>query len=136
MANQNQDPALQTLPDEYVEEGDVIIANSGTNVPQKPNEDLAKADQLRETLANVYTFVRSQEINRVIGGFTFDHYIDEAKNRLKGPGRSLLDAAGQVISSDQTVGSRPSQLEYLSIIQTRFNNSYQELLKQAKKADQ
>ena len=135
MAGQNQDPALQNLPGEYVEEGDVLAANSTTPQTTKNKPDLDKDNKLREILANVYTFVRSQEINRVIGGFTFDHYIDEAKRSLKGTGRQVVDAAGTVISQDPKIGMRPSQLDYLTQIQTDFNNSYTDLLAAAKTKD-
>lgn len=74
--------------------------------------------RIRTIVANVFTFVRSQEINRTISSFTFDHYITEAKRRIKGEGRQLRNAAGEVY------GVRPSKLEALEALETEFNESF------------
>lgn len=122
------------LPNEVIDEsGDVLDAQKA----KKKKEDLEKVDRVREDIANVYTFVRSQEINRVIGAFTFDHYVDEAKRRIKGTGREIRDAAGVVIQDDKTKTQmmRPSLLDYLNKLEQRFNASYQEALKMAQNAE-
>lgn len=73
--------------------------------------------RIRTVVANVFTFVRSQEINRTISSFTFDHYLDEAKRKIKGEGRQLRNAAGEVS------GVRPSKLEALEALENEFNES-------------
>ena len=85
-------------------------------------------DQIRTTLANTYTFVRSREINKVISNFTFDHYIDEAKRSIK-EDRILLAASGQ------SPGKRPSQLTALATLKTDFTNNYPKMKELAEQTD-
>lgn len=80
-------------------------------------QEVSEVEQARTVVADVYTFVRSQEINRTIASFTFDHYIDEAKNRIKGEGRQIRDAAGE------SFDIRPAKLEALEKLETEFNAS-------------
>lgn len=124
----------EQLPGEVVDEtGNAVDAQAS----KKSKEALEKADKIRETLADVYTFVRSQEINRVIGAFTFDHYVDEAKRKLKGTGREIRDAAGKVIQDDKTGSpvTRPSLLDYLTKLKAKFNSSYTDMVKMAQNAE-
>ena len=93
-------------------------------------EKIKKADKLREVLAATYVFVRSQEVNRTIGSFTFDHYADEAKRRIKGDGRAVTDALGEAFDT------RPSQLDALTKLETDFTNSFDDLKKLADAAGQ
>ena len=81
------------------------------------NQPIREVDKVRIAIADAYTFVRSQEINRTIASFTFDHYIDEAKRQIKGEGRQLRNAAGEV------GGVRPTKLEALEALETDFNAS-------------
>ncbi len=76
-------------------------------------------DQVRRTLADVYTFVRAAEINKTIASFTFDHYIDEAKRRIKEP------SAIRTASNPSGTGTRPSQLESLTKLEEAFNQVYE-----------
>lgn len=77
-----------------------------------------KADiAMRTVLADTYTFVRSNEINKTISSFTFDHYIDEAKRAIK-EDRVLRSASSPSVG----VGSRPSQLTALTKLEQDFNN--------------
>ena len=82
-------------------------------------QPLSQVDKVRRIVADVYTFVRSQEINRTIGGFTFDHYIDEAKRRIGGTGRAIRNAAGEAF--DQ----RPTKLELLDSLEEEFRASFE-----------
>ena len=127
MADPNDDKLLQ---------GE-IVNTQGDTLDPKEKTKLDEADKLRETVGNVYTFVRSQELNRVIAAFTFDHYIDEAKRRLKGTGRQIVDAAGKVVMDDKGTAAppRPSLLDYLAKLQEAFTSSYPVALKAAKNAD-
>jgi hypothetical protein len=100
---------------------------------QKELEDLEKQQR---ALGNIYTFVRSTEITKAIGMFTFDHYIDEAKRVIKGVGRQVVDAAGQPVSTSPKISVRPSQLQYLDDIEKEFTDLYQTLKDLAAKADQ
>lgn len=85
--------------------------------PTTEQEDTKEDDQLRITVANTYTFVRSREINKTISNFAFDHYVDEAKRRIK-EDRILRSA------STPNVGARPSQLSALKKLQEDFNKGY------------
>lgn len=98
----------------------------------KSNDELQKSDQIRKAIADTYTFVRSAEINRTIGSFTLDHYIDEAKRLIKGDGRLLRDASGE---DNLAAGQRPTQLEQLSNIQQAFNDAFEGAKKLAQAAD-
>lgn len=84
----------------------------------------AGASQVRKTVADVYTFVRSREVNKTISGFTFDHYIDEAKRKIKNP--SILYTA-----SGQSAGTRPSQLDSITKLEQEFGKALAEATKLA-----
>lgn len=79
------------------------------------SQDKFEVDSVRKVIADTYTFVRSQEYNRTIASFTFDHYIEFEKQAIKGTGRQIRDASGQ------TLGVRPTKLEALTNLQTAFN---------------
>jgi len=94
------------------------------------NQDSREVDRVRIIVADVYTFVRSQEINRTIAGFTFDHYIDEAKRQIKGEGVSIRDAAGTAF------GLRPTKLEALERLETQFRETLSVAERLAKQAEE
>lgn len=98
-------------------------------------KEAAAKDQVRTTLADVYTFVRSREVNRQIASFTLDHYIEEAKARLNGADRQLTDASGKPISATKGLGTRPSQLSSLKSLRSSFSSAKSQLEKLAEKAD-
>lgn len=75
------------------------------------------ATEMRTVLADTYTFVRSAELNKTIASFTFDHYVDEAKRKIK-EDRILRSAS----NPSQGVGKRPSQLSALTKLEQDFNN--------------
>lgn len=117
------DTEAQTVPDDTAQD-------SGPPETQTVDEDTKKDDQLRTTIADTYTFVRSREINKTIAGFTFDHYIDEAKRSIK-EDRILRTAA----DADKGLGTRPSQLAALQKLQTDFGNAYEDAKKKAATKD-
>lgn len=86
------------LPGETVQEG----------------QDKFEVDRVRKVIADTYVFVRSQEYNRTIASYTLDHYIEFAKQAIKGTGRQIRSASGQVLDT------RPTKLEALSRLQTAF----------------
>jgi hypothetical protein len=106
---------------------------AATEKSAKEFDDLEKAQR---ALADVYTFVRSQELTRTIGSYTFDHYIDEAKRAIKGTGRQIVDAAGQPIDEDPKLSTRPSQLQYIDNIEKDFTDLYATMEDLANKSDQ
>lgn len=108
---------------------DDLLANSS---PAPTNVELNKQDQIRQALADTYTFVRSREINTTIASFTLDHYISEAMMQIKGDDRQLVDASGQ---DSLAVGTRPTQLEALATLQQAFNDAFSAAQKLAQKAD-
>ncbi len=87
-------------------------------------------EEVRSALADAYTFVRSREINKTIAGFTFDHYIDEAKRLIKED--TLLRSAS---SPAEGVGRRMSKLSSLEKIQRDFNNAMAKARELAKAND-
>lgn len=94
-------------------------------------KDTSEADAVRKVIANVYTFVRSVEINKTIASFTLDHYIDEAKRKIKDS--RVLRAA-----SDPTkgVGTRSSQIDALTKLEQDFNNAFEKAKKVALQKDE
>lgn len=80
-------------------------------------QEISKVERARTVVADVYTFVRGQEANRTIASFTLDHYIDEAKRRIKGEGREIRSAAGEAFDI------RPTKLEALEKLETEFTAS-------------
>lgn len=101
-------------------------------VVAQTTDELQKTDQVRQAIADTYTFVRSREINTTVASFTLDHYIDEAKRLIKGDGRLLRDASGQ---DSLAVGTRPTQLEALASIQQAFNDAFEDAKALAEEAD-
>jgi len=96
----------------------------------------AQADKIRLTLANTYTFVRSREVNRQIASYTFDHYLEEAKSRIKGAALALRDAGGKTQdASGRDFGTRPTQLEALTTLEQDFNAGFEEMKKLAQALD-
>lgn len=87
-------------------------------------------DELRRTVADVYTFVRSVDINKTISAFTLDHYIDEAKRKIK-EDRVLRSAS----DPGKGVGTRPSQLTALEKLEETFGKAFEKMSALALKAD-
>jgi len=100
---------------------------------EQSNDELSKSDQVRQAIADTYTFVRSREINTTFASFTLDHYIDEAKRQIKGDDRLLRDASGE---DSLAVGTRPTQLEALASLQQAFSDAFDDAKKLAEAADQ
>jgi hypothetical protein len=99
-------------------------------VKVQSDADTKAGDQIRRSIADVYTFVRSRDINKTISSFTLDHYIDEAKRRIKEP--KILRSASD---PSRGVGTRPSQLEALTKLEESFNKTYEQAKKLAEEAD-
>lgn len=93
-------------------------------------EEQRTNDELREILADTYTFVRSAEVNKTINSFTFDHYIDEAKRELKED--TILRSAS---SPSQGIGKRPSKISSLEKLENSFNNSIDKMRQLARAKD-
>ncbi len=87
-------------------------------------------DEIRRTIADVYTFVRSREINKAISSFTFDHYIDERKREIKG--ERIIRSASR---PGEGVGRRPCQLDALSKLEEDFNKGFAKAKKMAEQAE-
>ncbi len=104
-----------------------LLANE---VVAKSTDELEKTDQIRKAVADTYTFVRSREINATIANFTLDHYIDEAKRRIK-DARILRSAS----DPDKGAGTRPSQLDALKKLEQDFNDAFDQAKKIAKNND-
>lgn len=97
----------------------------------KASAEERRADaELRAVLANTYTFVRSAEINKTISGFTFDHYIDEAKRAIKEE-RILRTASNPA----EGIGKRQAKLPALEKLENDFKNSLAKMRKMAETKD-
>src|SRR5690349_15198307 len=85
-------------------------------------QDKFEVERVRKVIADVYTFVRSQEYNRNIANFTFYHYLEFEKQSIKGTGRQIRSASSQVLDT------RPTKLESL----TNLQNSFKSIMTQAR----
>lgn len=85
-------------------------------------------DEIRRTVADVYTFVRSREINKAISSFTFDHYIDERKREIKG--ERIIRSASR---PGEGVDRRPAQLDAISRLEEAFKKGFEKAKKVAEK---
>lgn len=85
--------------------------------------------RVRRVVADTYTFVRSQEINRTLGGYTFDHYLEEGKRKIKGEGRAIRSASGEAFDI------RPTKLEALNSLEDEFRATLETAKAMAKAAD-
>lgn len=78
------------------------------------------SQDIRSTLADGFTFVRSIASNQSLAGLTLDHllqdYIDSIK---KGATTTIIDGQGQ------SVGSRASRYDQLSDLLTNMQNAVQ-----------
>jgi dsDNA-specific endonuclease/ATPase MutS2 len=101
------------------------LASEASSVQQETNE----VDELRRVVGDVYTFVRSREINKTIASFTLDHYIDERKRAIKGE-RIIRSAANPGDGIDR----RLAQLDAISKLEDAFNKSFDKLTKLAETA--
>lgn len=97
-----------------------------TNPAQKENKEI---DQIRTTIADVYTFVKSREINKTIASFTFDHYIDERKRAIKG--ERIIRSASK---PGEGVDKRLAQLDAIDKLEQDFNKAYDQAKSMAEKA--
>lgn len=113
---------------------------AGETKAEKNPTTVDAAEEVRRAISNVYTFVRSQETNKTIASYTFDHYIQEAKDRIKGGvgvdvngitqvGRAIRDAAGQAFDV------RPPKLEALAALEASFNKQFDKAKQLALAAD-
>jgi hypothetical protein len=109
------------------DEPDVITQFETQATVQDRRADAA----MRSVLSNTYVFVRSAETNRTISGFTFDHYIDEAKRALK-EDRILSSASNPAVG----VGKRQAQITALETLETDFKNSLASMRKLAQAKDE
>lgn len=102
---------------------------TASKLTKQEQEQADKADELRKKMAAVHAQVRAAEYTKTVSAFTYDHYIDEQKRKLKGEGRKIRDAGGNVIDG------RSSSLEQLSKLETDFNSALSEATKLAQSGD-
>lgn len=107
------------------------MAESDPRLPQDQTKSTDKEDAVRQVLGDTYSFVRSREINAAISAFTFDHYIDEAKRRIKSD-RTIVDASGKPVDG---LRARPSQLDALANLKQAFQDGFEDAKKLADAAD-
>lgn len=95
-------------------------------------QKLKEIRRVRRVIADTYTFVRSQEINRTLGGYTFDHYLEEGKRQIKGKkgeGRAIRSASGEAFDV------RPTKLDALDSLEDEFRATLETAKVMAKAAD-
>jgi hypothetical protein len=83
-------------------------------------------DEIRRIVADVYTFVRSREINKAISSFTLDHYIDERKREIKG--ERIIRSASR---PGEGVDRRPAQLDAITRLEEDFKKGFTKAKKMA-----
>lgn len=105
------------------------MANTPPGSKESASERKADAE-MRAVLADTYTFVRSAEINKTIASFTFDHYVDEAKRRIKND-RILRSAS----NPNQGVGKRQAKLSALEKLEQDFTKMIDKIREVAKAKD-
>jgi len=93
------------------------------------SQEQKEVRRVRRVIADTYTFIRSQEINRTLASFTFDHYIEEAKRQIKGDGRAIRNAAGEAFDI------RPTKLAALTSLEDEFRATLEAAKVMAKAAD-
>ncbi len=94
------------------------------------NQGSSQVASSRQLLADIYTFVRSRKINQDISGFTLDHYLEEAKQALKGEGRAITGASSV---DDALADRRPAQLEALTALEEQFKAGFDQVVAIAEK---
>jgi len=92
-------------------------------------QDVDELKRVRRVISDVHVFVRSQEINRTLGSFTLDHYIEEAKRQISGTGREIRDSTGS------TFDLRPTKLEALNTLEDEFRVTLKTAKEMAEQAD-
>lgn len=115
----------------------------GEGKPEQFSKDEQKKfdeeSQVRTAVGNVYTFVRTRNINKNISGFTFDHYIDEALRDIRGSEVELAAGAGQGRAIRDAAGLafdiRPGKLEALEKLKATFLLTFAAAMKMAEEAD-
>lgn len=110
--------------------------------PEEEKLERQKAQEIRRVrrvIADTYTFVRGQEINRTLGGYTFDHYLEEGKRQIKGATTVIggIEQQGRALrgSSGEAFGVRPSKLDALDSLEDEFRATLETAKTMAKAAD-
>lgn len=87
----------------------------------KVNEQEAAQNQLLASLGRIYSFVKSREYTKTIVNFSFDDYINQAKEQIK--------------SSDKT--TRPTKYRKLELLEDEINTTIEKTkqLKQNNESD-
>ena len=133
------------------DEDDKVLAGESSPDQEAQQETAEKSEQnqrVRNAIGDVYTFVRSREINETLSSFPFDHYIQEAMEDIRGtlftldssastggnigpslPGRAVRDAAGH------NVARRPAKLQALEELKSKFMDMWDAAKELAEKAD-
>lgn len=101
------------------------LSSEAQTVQAETNE----IDEIRRVIGDVYTFVRSREINKTIASFTFDHYIDERKRAIKG--ERLIRSAS---NPGDGIARRPAQLDAVSKLEEDFKKGFDKMKKLAETA--
>ena len=118
------------MAEEQSEEEASLTSTEQDALRKTKEKELEKETHLRAVLGSVYTATRSAELNKTIASYTFDHYIEEAKRKIKGSGQEIRDAGGQAL------GIRPSKLEALEKLEKDFEGILEEARETAERADQ
>ena len=101
----------------------------------QPGEETLEAQKVKEVqrvrcvISDTHSFIRGQEVNRTLAGFTLDHYIEEAKRRIMGTGRAIRSASGE------TIDLRPTKLESLNSLEDEFRSTLETAKTMAAAAD-
>lgn len=85
----------------------MAITSIDTATPDnKKSEEDQKADLLVR-LSKIYAFVKSRELTKTLSSYTFDDYIDQAKDEIK----------------SDTETTRPTKLQQLDDLEEEINKA-------------
>lgn len=104
---------------------DEISKALGSEIISTQRESIEN-DEIHRVVGDVYTFVRSREINKTISSFTFDHYVDERKRAIKG--ERIIRSASR---PGEGVDRRPSQLDAVLKLEEEFKKIFEKAKKLA-----
>jgi len=85
----------------------MAVTSIDTNTPDNKKTDEDNKADLLVRLSKIYAFVKSRELTKTLSSFTFDDYIDQAKNEIK----------------SETETARPTKLQQLDNLEDEINKA-------------
>lgn len=86
------------------------MKGASSDSPKSTEESLQ--DELLIGLADIYSYVKSRELTKAFSAYTFDDYINDAKNQIKSDN-----------STTESKGGRPTKIDRLAKIEELVKNT-------------